>query len=213
MFEGLLYAALYGFILAFAVGPVFFIIIETSITKGFRSALTFDLGAIFADIVFIVFAYYSTSRILEKIKDDPNLIIFGGLILCVFGVISYIKTSKSFRQIVREHYNVDPKKNLLGLFIKGFLLNFINFGVLAGWIGVIVMANALTTTSQGVIIFLATVLISMLITDIAKILLAKKLKSKMTPRFIFKTKKWVSILIIVFGAAMIFQGVFPTLKF
>lgn len=213
MFDGLLYAALYGFILAFAVGPVFFIIIETSITKGFRSALTFDLGAIFADIVFIVFAYYSTSRILEKIKDDPNLIIFGGLILCVFGVISYIKTSKSFRQIVREHYNVDPKKNLLGLFIKGFLLNFINFGVLAGWIGVIVMANALTTTPQGVIIFLSTVLISMLVTDIAKILLAKKLKSKMTPRFIFKTKKWVSILIIVFGAAMIFQGVFPTLKF
>lgn len=213
MFDGLLYAALYGFILAFAVGPVFFIIIETSITKGFRSALTFDLGAIFADIVFIVFAYYSTSRILEKIKDDPNLIIFGGLILCVFGVISYIKTSKSFRQIVREHYSVDTKKNLLGLFIKGFLLNFINFGVLAGWIGVIVMANALTTTPQGVIIFLATVLISMLVTDIAKILLAKKLKSKMTPRFIFKTKKWVSILIIVFGAAMIFQGVFPTLKF
>lgn len=213
MFDGLFYAALYGFILAFAVGPVFFIIIETSITKGFRSALTFDLGAIFADIVFIVFAYYGTSRILDKIKDDPNLIIFGGVILCAFGVISYIKTSKSFRQIVREHYSIDTKKNLLGLFIKGFLLNFINFGVLAGWIGVIVMANALTSTPQGVIVFLATVLISMLITDIAKILLAKKLKSKMTPRFIFKTKKWVSILIIVFGAAMIFQGLFPTLKF
>jgi threonine/homoserine/homoserine lactone efflux protein len=209
MFEGLPYAVLYGFILAFAVGPVFFIIIETSITKGFRSALTFDLGAIFADIVFIIFAYYSTSKILEKIKYDPNLIIFGGLILCVFGIISYIKTSKSFRQIVREHYNVDPKKNLLGLFIKGFLLNFINFGVLAGWIGVIVMANALTSTPQGVIVFLATVLISMVITDIAKILLAKKLKSKMTPRFIFKTKKWVSILIIVFGSVMILQGTFP----
>lgn len=213
MFDGLLYAALYGFILAFAVGPVFFIIIETSITKGFRSALAFDLGAIFADIIFIVFAYYGTSKILDKIKDDPNLIIFGGIILCAFGVISYIKTSKSFRQIVREHYSVDTKKNLLGLFVKGFLLNFINFGVLAGWIGVIVMANALTSSPQGVIMFLATVLISMLITDIAKILLAKKLKNKMTPRFIFKTKKWVSILIIVFGAAMIFQGLFPTLKF
>jgi len=209
MFDGLAYAVLYGFILAFAVGPVFFIIIETSITKGFRSALTFDLGAIFADIVFITFAYFSTNQILEKIKDDPNLIIFGGLILLAFGVISYIKTSKSFRKIVREHYNVDPKKNLLGLFIKGFLLNFINFGVLAGWIGVIIMANALTSTSEGVIIFLVTVLISMLMTDIAKIVLAKKLKSKMTPRFIFKTKKWVSILIIVFGAVMILQGVFP----
>jgi threonine/homoserine/homoserine lactone efflux protein len=209
MFDGLAYAVLYGFILAFAVGPVFFIIIETSITKGFRSALTFDLGAIFADIVFITFAYYSTSQILEKIKDDPNLIIFGGLILLAFGVISYIKTSKSFRKIVRDHYELDPKKNLLGLFIKGFLLNFINFGVLAGWIGVIIMANAFTTTDEGVIIFLATVLISMLLTDIAKMLLAKKLKNKMTPRFIFKMKKWVSILIIVFGTVMIIQGVFP----
>jgi threonine/homoserine/homoserine lactone efflux protein len=209
MFDGLAYAVLYGFILAFAVGPVFFITIETSITKGFRSALTFDLGAIFADVVFIIFAYYSTNQILEKIKDDPNLIIFGGLILLAFGVISYIKTSKSFRKIVREHYDVDPKKNLIGLFIKGFLLNFINFGVLAGWIGVIIMANAVTSTDEGVIIFLATVLISMVITDIAKILLAKKLKNKMTPRFIFKTKKWVSILIIIFGAVMILQGVFP----
>ena len=36
MFDGLLYAALYGFILAFAIGPVF-ILIETSITKGFRA--------------------------------------------------------------------------------------------------------------------------------------------------------------------------------
>jgi threonine/homoserine/homoserine lactone efflux protein len=209
MFDGLAYAVLYGFILAFAVGPVFFITIETSITKGFRSALTFDLGAIFADVVFIIFAYYSTNQILEKIKDDPNLIIFGGLILLAFGVISYIKTSKSFRKIVREHYDVDPKKNLIGLFIKGFLLNFINFGVLAGWIGVIIMANAVTSTDEGVIIFLATVLLSMVITDIAKILLAKKLKNKMTPRFIFKTKKWVSILIIIFGAVMILQGVFP----
>lgn len=209
MFDGLAYAVLYGFILAFAVGPVFFIIIETSITKGFRSALTFDLGAIFADIIFIIFAYYSTNQILDKIKGDPKLIIFGGLILLAFGVISYIQTSKSFRKIVREHYAVDPKKNLPGLFIKGFLLNFINFGVLAGWIGVTVMANAFSSTSEGVIIFFATVLISMLVTDIAKILLAKKLKNKMTPRFIFKTKKWVSILIIVFGSVMIIQGVFP----
>ncbi|WP_046743449.1 LysE family translocator [Kordia zhangzhouensis] len=209
MFDGIAYAALYGFILAFAIGPVFFIIIETSITKGFRSAIAFDLGAIFADILFIIFAYYSTSQILDKIKDDPNLIIFGGLILVAFGVISYVRTSRSFRKIVREHYNVDTKKNLLGLFIKGFLLNFINFGVLAGWIGVIIMANALTSSSQGVILFLTTVLVSMFVTDIAKILLAKKLKNKMTPRFIFKTKKWVSILIIIFGSIMILQGVFP----
>ncbi|WP_298515171.1 LysE family transporter [uncultured Kordia sp.] len=212
MVDGLQYAVLYGLFLSFvAIGPIFFLLLEISITKGFRSALAFDLGAIFADIIFIVFAYYSTSGLIEKIKDDPNLIIFGGLILCAYGVISYIKTAKSFRKIIREHYNVDTntntKKNFIGLFIKGFFLNFINFGVLAGWIVAIATASKLTgDTKFGLFIFISTILVTLLVMDILKIMLAKKLKNKMTPRFIFKAKKWVSIIIIVFGVVMIVKG-------
>ncbi len=209
MFEGLPYAALYGFLLAFAVGPVFFTLIETSITKGFRAGLFFDLGALFADVVFIIIAYFSTSKILERVKDDPGLLIFGGAILIAYGIISYIRTVKSFIKIVREHYAVNVKKNLWGLFLKGFLLNFVNFGVLAGWIGTLIMANALTTSENGVFLFLTTVLVTFFLTDIVKISLAKKLKSKMTPRFIFKTKKWVSILIIIFGVFLLIEGIFP----
>ncbi|MGV6829119.1 MAG: LysE family translocator [Flavobacteriales bacterium] len=207
--DGLLYAAFYGFLLAFAVGPIFFTLIETSITKGITSAIFFDLGAITSDILFILIAYFSTSTLLEKIKDDPGLLIFGGVVLIAYGIISYIRTTKSFIKIVREHYAVQVKKNLISLFIKGFLLNFVNFGVLAGWIGTIIMANALTTTKNGVVLFLSTVLVTLFFTDLIKIALAKKLKSKMTPRVVYKTKKWVSILIITFGAIMLLQGVFP----
>jgi threonine/homoserine/homoserine lactone efflux protein len=209
MFDGLLYAAFYGFLLAFAVGPVFFTLIETSITKGFKAGVFFDLGAMAADIIFIIIAFFSTSKILEKVKDDPGLLIFGGAVLIAYGIISYIRTAKSFIKIAREHYAVKIKKNLGGLFLKGFLLNFVNFGVLAGWIGTIIMANALTTSENGVFWFLTTVLITFFLTDLLKISLAKKLKSKMTPRFTFKTKKWVSILIIAFGALMLLQGIFP----
>lgn len=209
MFDGIGYAAFYGFLLAFAVGPVFFTLIETSITKGFRAGLFFDLGAVVADIIFILIAYYSTSKILERVKDDPGLLIFGGVILIAYGIISYIRTAKSFIKIAREHYAVNVKKNLGGLFLKGFLLNFVNFGVLAGWIGTIIMANALTSSENGVFLFLTTVLVTFFLTDLLKITLAKKLKSKMTPRFIFKTKKWVSILIIGFGVLLLLEGIFP----
>ncbi|MFT7626783.1 MAG: threonine/homoserine/homoserine lactone efflux protein [Ulvibacter sp.] len=208
MFDGLLYAAFYGFLLAFAVGPVFFTLIETSITKGFRAAVFFDLGAMVADIIFILIAFYSTSKIIEKVKDDPGLLVFGGAVLIAYGIISYIRTAKSFIKIAREHYAVKVKKNLGGLFLKGFLLNFVNFGVLAGWIGTIIMANALTTGKNGVFLFLITVLATFFLTDLLKITLAKKLRNKMTPRFTYKTKKWVSILIIGFGALMLLQGVF-----
>jgi len=209
MTDGLLYAAFYGFLLAFAIGPVFFTLIETSITKGFKAAVFFDLGALFSDILFILIAFYSTNKILEKVKDDPALLIFGGVVLIAFGVISYIRTSKSFIKIVREHYSVNTKKNHGGLFLKGFLLNFVNFGVLAGWIATIVIAQAVTTHKNGVLLFLATVMITLFATDLFKIFLAKKLKSNLTPRFIIKTKKWVSIFIIGFGVILLLQGVFP----
>ena len=209
MFDGILYAALYGVILAFMVGPVFFTLIETSITKGFKAGLFFDLGAITADIIFILIALYGTSKILEKVKDDPGLLILGGVVLIAYGVISYIRTAKSFIKIVREHYAVKVKKDLGGLFLKGFLLNFVNFGVLAGWIGTIIMANALTTSENGVLLFMATVLVTFFLTDLLKISLAKKLKSRLTPRFVFRTKKWISIIIIGFGALLLVEGIFP----
>lgn len=209
MFDGLLYAAFYGFLLAFAIGPVFFTLIETSITKGVKAAIFFDLGALFSDFVFIIIAFYSTSQILDKVKDDPGLLIFGGVVLIAFGVISYIRTAKSFIKIVREHYSVKTKKNHGGLFLKGFLLNFVNFGVLAGWIATIIIAQAITTHKNGVLLFISTVMITLFLTDLLKIFLAKRLKSNLTPRFIIKTKKWVSIFIIGFGVLLLLQGVFP----
>ena len=209
MFDGLLYAAFYGFVLAFAIGPVFFTLIETSITKGTKAAIFFDLGSLFSDVVFIVIAFYSTNKLLDKLKDDPALLVFGGLVLITFGSISYIRTSKSFIKIVREHYSVPIKTNHGGLFLKGFLLNFVNFAVLAGWIATIIIAKAVTTHKNGVILFLGTVMITLFITDLLKIILAKKLKNNLTPRFIIKTKKLVSVFIIIFGILLLIQGIFP----
>jgi len=40
----------WGLFLSFMVGPVFFILLETSITKGFRAAMAFDLGVVLGDI-------------------------------------------------------------------------------------------------------------------------------------------------------------------
>lgn len=207
--NGLLFAAFYGFIMAFAVGPVFFTLIETSITKGFRAGLAFDSGAIFADIIFICIAYFSTTKLLERVKNDPALLIFGGGILVAYGVISYIQTTKSLYKIVREHHALEVKKNLWSLFIKGFFLNFVNFGVLAGWVGMIILANAKASTERGVLLFITVVLVVFITTDVLKVALAKKLKSKMTPRFTVKTKKGVSVLIIGFGVLMLLEGVFP----
>ena len=81
-------AILLGFGLAFMVGPVFFTLIETSITKGAKAAIIFDLGVILADIVFILVAYFGSVVVLKKIENDPRLFLFGGLILIAYGLFT-----------------------------------------------------------------------------------------------------------------------------
>lgn len=208
MNSGLLYAPIYGIILAFSFGPVFFTLIETSITKGFKAGVFFDLGALLADIIFIVIAIFSTGQILDKLQDDPALLIFGGVLMLAYGIITYVQTSRSFFKIVREHYAVVVKMNLGSLFFKGFLLNFVNFSVLAGWIGILIVATTSTDSQEGMYVFLGLVLLTFFAVDLLKILLAEKLKNKLTPRFIFHSKRWLSILIMLFGILLLVQGIF-----
>ncbi len=212
MIDDVLAAIPFGLILAFTIGPVFFVLLETSATKGFKSALIFDLGVIFADIIFIAVAFFSTSRLLEKVKEDPNFLIFGGILLVAYGIIAFIKTSRSFRAIVREYHRVEIKKNFGKLFIKGFLLNFINIGVLLGWLGFIVIGTSLTSSEKGLLVFITTMLVTYFLIDLLKIAAAKRLKNRLTPRLIFKTKRIIALVILGFGVLLLVQGFFPEEK-
>ena len=122
MIQDIISAIPWGILLAFTIGPVFFVLLETSILKGFRAAMVFDLGVVFGDIVFILIAYFSTSSLLEKLKDDPGLFIFGGIIMISFGIISFLKDKKDFIKKKAEDIDIDviPQKNYLRLFVKGF---------------------------------------------------------------------------------------------
>src|SRR5690606_20469797 len=89
MIDDILTAIPLGFLLSFMIGPVFFILLETSVVKGFRAAIAFDFGVLLADIVFILIAYFSSYRLIKSIKDEPALFIFGGLIMLTYVIISF----------------------------------------------------------------------------------------------------------------------------
>ncbi|WP_010521421.1 LysE family translocator [Aquimarina agarivorans] len=209
--EDLREAILIGLFLAILLGPAFFALLETAAIKGFRAAISFDFGVIFADIVFIAIAYLSTNKLLEKIKDDPSLFIFGGVLLTAYGTISLIKGKKSFNQQRNIEVELINKHNYFKLFLKGFLLNFINIGVLGFWLTIIItIGPQLDMDHNRIIFFFSTVLFVYLLADILKILLAKTLKKKLTPTRIYNLKKIVSILMIIFGGVLLSKGLFPS---
>ena len=193
------------------IGPVFFVLLETSVVKGFRAAIVFDLGVVLADIVFIFIAFFSSYRLIQTIKDDPALFIFGGLVMLTYGIISFVNNRKESKKSIDE---IDPKvlakTNYFSLFVKGFFLNFINIGVLGFWLAILItIGPQLELKTSRMLTFFTTLIVTYFVTDIFKIILAKQLRSKLNPKNILRIKKFISIILIVSGLFLLTQGLFP----
>lgn len=202
-------AIVIGFFLAFMIGPVFFMLIQTSILKGIRAALAFDLGVILADIVFISLSYFGSKTLLEKIKDDPRLFYIGGLILLIYGLVTYLDKSQK-RKVQDKDLVLPEKTNYIKLGVQGFLINFINVGVLAFWLGMLVVIGPqLKMDGSKIVNYFAIILVSYFITDVFKIVLAKQLKKKLTPSVVYKIKRAMGVLLIIFGVVLILKGFIP----
>ena len=208
MIEDIQAAIPLGFFLAFMIGPVFFMLIETSITKGVRAAIAFDIGVIIADALFIAVAYFSSFQLLENLSNLPGLYVFGGTILSVYGLIILIK--KPNEKQIENEFNNTTKANYFQLSIKGFLLNFINIGVLVFWLGVVVVTGpSFENSINRFVVFFSTLLIAYFLTDLVKIILAKQLKKKLTPKIIIKAKKILGALLVICGLILIMKGFLP----
>ncbi len=211
MIHDVLLAIPLGILLCLMIGPVFFVLLETAAVKGFRAAIVFDLGVVTADIFFIAVAYFSSYRLINSIKDEPSLYIFGGLIMVTYGIISFVKIKKAAKNL-DDTIDIELiKKNYLGLFLKGFFLNFINVGVLGFWLLIfITFGPKLQMDTTRLTIFFTSVVGTYLLVDVVKIIAAKKLKNKLTPNYTLKIKKVTSILLIIFGVSIMLQGWFPS---
>jgi threonine/homoserine/homoserine lactone efflux protein len=203
-----------GFFLSFMIGPVFFVLLETSAIKGFRAAIVFDLGVLLADVLFITVAYFSSFQLLENLSNQPGLYVFGGVILLVYGITTFVKKNSKNKARKTEEKAIKINKGYLGLFVKGFLLNFINIGVLVFWLGIIIIVGpSVDNDPNRIRIFFGSMLLAYFITDIFKILLAKQLKRKLTPERILLIKKGLGIILVVCGLFLITKGFLPKDKF
>lgn len=210
MLQDIAAAIIPGFILSFMIGPVFFVLLETSAVKGFKAAIIFNLGVVLADIIFILIAYFSSYRLIQSIKDDPALFIFGGLVMLSYGIITLIKNKKKEKSIDEVDPTELAQNNYFSLFIKGFFLNFINVGVLGYWLLILItIGPRLKLDPTRMFTFLATMVATYFVVDIFKIIAAKQLRNKLNPKNILLIKKFISIVLIISGVFILSQGLLP----
>lgn len=203
-------AVFLGIILAFTIGPVFFTILEISVSKGFRAAVFFNIGVVFSEIVFFAIAYASTSSLLESIQENPSWKILGGVLLSFYAGITLLGIYQNKTE--EGPYSVDPgseSPNLIKNMVRGFLLNIINFAVLVFWI--LIVANygpGFQDTEYKMFLFFLTIVGTYFSIDLGKIYLAQQLKSSLTRAVITKIKIVVNSVILIIGIVLIFKGFF-----
>tara|TARA_A100000164_G_C21806563_1_gene723353 strand:+ start:42 stop:659 length:618 start_codon:yes stop_codon:yes gene_type:complete len=194
-----------GFFTAFIMGPVFWVLLETSITKGFKAAVAFDLGVMFADVCFIGVCYLGSFQLLEDEQNKQGLFVLGGTILLLYGLFSWINRAKKNKE------NLDlqeSKENYFGLAAKGFAINILNVGVFIFWGGVTIVSSPASGKSfTTFVLFFSIVLLSYFMTDLLKISVANRFKNLLTGKGIVIVNSIVSLILVVSGVVLILKGV------
>ena len=199
-----------GILLSFSFGPLFFILLETSISKGIKQAFFIDVGVVAADITFFSVAYFGASKLITE-ENQPALFVLGGVLLSSYGALSFFKTYKKRKKQQKGKVKVIETPNLFSLAIKGYLLNIINVAVLFFWTGVLFVIGPKFEMETGKIwlFFLATVSTYILV-NLCKYYFASKLKTKLTDSILYKMKQVLNLFVFVFGVYLVVSGSMPS---
>ncbi len=189
-----------GLLLSIFVGATFFMLIETSMTRGFRAALWFDLGVVSSDASIIVAVYFFASWIDRMIIKNEYFNIIGGIIFIAFG-LNYI--------LSRNKNDAEPlvRKKNVRLFLNGYLINLLNPAVALFWLGT--MAISITKfkySGTEVLIYYGTALITMASIDVIKAYFSYKLST-------FIHSKILRVIYIFSGLLMVGLGIFFIFKY
>jgi threonine/homoserine/homoserine lactone efflux protein len=200
-------AVVTGLILSMMIGPAFFLLLETSIKKGIRTALFFDFGILTSDLIYISIAYVFYAEVAKIMEGHNELLkIIGGVLFIVFGVISIIKKPSIKNQEEIDNSSQSNKDNWLQ-FLKGLMLNMANPMVIFYWFSVMALsakhgANNVFET----ILFLGIMLTVFFSIDLLKIIGAKKLRPFITDPVLRSLNRITGSILTLFGLVLLLQG-------
>lgn len=207
MIEPILKGILLGLLLTVLIGPVFFVLIETSLRRGVKQALFIDLGVFFSDVLFIVLAYIFTNEVEDMKSEQGFMQIVGGAMFAIFGLAALFKKHK-VPSDKREHIKIKAGNNLFIDIFKGFVLNALNPSVIFFWLAMVSVAQEdFGADRSHVVVFFVSLLITFFGFDVLKIVGASYLKRFITPRLLLHLNKAIGVGLFIFGGVLIWKGI------
>ena len=196
-----------GLALSILTGPILFALIQTSIEQGFRAGWMVGVGIWASDLIFIAATYFGITYVSELLKWDGlelTLGIAGGIILIAFGAGSIFLKPPEMK---REDRKMRRYSSFFSLWLKGFLINTINPFTFFFWIGI----SGMLFTEKEVQpveaqLFYGGLIATIVLTDSAKVALAKGIRQWLKPNFIMWMRRISGIVLMVFGVYLLVRA-------
>jgi threonine/homoserine/homoserine lactone efflux protein len=207
MMESVLKGLALGFVLALSVGPIIFTIIKQSLNNGHKGGFSFVAGVWVSDILLVVLSNTVTALVSEAL-EHTRVIAFGGSIFLIFMGVYFVFFKKV--SLGKDPAGNDArfrKRDMARVFASGFIINTLNPGVIFFWLGNATVLSLTHTLRERIIIFSVCLLVNMS-ADVGKVMMAGKLRNKLTLKTLSAINRISGTILIGFGIALLYGVIF-----
>jgi threonine/homoserine/homoserine lactone efflux protein len=206
MWHAILSGLTLGLILVISVGPVIFTIIKQSLNNGREGGFSFIAGVWLSDIFLIIISNAFSEMVTNLMEYRKLLAVIGSGFLILMGVF-YVFFKKIKLQNPEGGISRFSKAQMFRIFSSGFLINTLNPNVFLFWLGTATAFASEYTFNERILIFAICLLVN-IAADIFKVLMAGKLRKRLTLHNISLINKISGTILIGFGIALLIGTMF-----
>ena len=207
MWEAIVSGLTLGLVLAISVGPVIFTIIKQSLNNGKEGGFCFVAGVWLSDIFLVVVSNAFSELVTSLMVYKKSIGLVGSGFLIMMGIF-YVFFKKIKLQPNTEGMSTRfRKRDMAKILSSGFLINTLNPNVFIFWLGTATTFAVKYTFQQRIVIFMICLALN-IAADIFKVLMAGKLRKRLTLHNISLINKISGTILIGFGIALFLGTIF-----
>jgi threonine/homoserine/homoserine lactone efflux protein len=207
MMESILKGLALGFVLALSVGPIIFTIIKQSLDNGHKGGFSFVAGVWISDILLVVLSNTLTVLVSTMLEHSRVIALGGGGFLIGMGIYFVFFKKVSLGKEADGGETRFRKRDMARVFASGFIINTLNPGVIFFWLGNATVLSLNHSIQERIVIFSVCLLVNMS-ADVGKVMMAGRLRSKLTIHTLSIINRIDGTILIGFGIALLWDVIF-----
>lgn len=207
MWEAIVSGLTLGLVLAISVGPVIFTIIKQSLVNGKEGGFCFVTGVWLSDILLVVVSNAFSEVVKSLMVYEKPLGLVGSGFLIMMGVFYVFFKRIKLQSGLDEPTARFRKRDMAKIFSSGFLINTLNPNVFIFWLATATNFAIKHSFRERMLIFTVCLALN-IAADTFKVLMAGRLRNRLTLHNISLINKISGTLLIGFGIALLLGTIF-----